>query len=179
MSKSAIVKIFIGSLIGFVAALVLFAVAGGLALRNDSFIMDGPDVVGVRPDPFGWTMIGLAGLAVVMMIAAALGLFIAWIGAVLNTANLPDKTWFVILLVGGLLGVGFAVTLVYVIAGPDGQRPVAHQAREWEISPPPQPPVQPSDLQAGQHAGPPSADSQGTPSATPEDAERQRGGADR
>jgi hypothetical protein len=46
-------------------------------------------------------MIGLAGMAVLVMVGAAIGLFIAWIGAILNTANLADKTWFIVLLAGG------------------------------------------------------------------------------
>jgi hypothetical protein len=38
---------------------------------------------------------------------------------------LPDNTWFLILLLGGLLGlgyalIGFAVMVAYVIAAPDG-----------------------------------------------------------
>jgi hypothetical protein len=33
---------------------------------------------------------------------------------------LPDKTWFVVLLVVGLLGLVFIATVAYVIAGPDG-----------------------------------------------------------
>jgi hypothetical protein len=45
---------------------------------------------------------------------------VAWIGAVLNTAHLPDKTWFVVLLVVGLLGFVFIATIAYMIAGPDG-----------------------------------------------------------
>lgn len=131
MGKAVIVKTFVGSLLGVAAAVVLFALAGGLALGNDSFVMNGPDVVGIRPDPFGWTMIGLAGLAVLVMIGAAMGLFVAWIGAVLNTANLADQTWFVVLLVGGLLSVGFLVTLAYIAAGPDGQ-PAAIPVRDGQ-----------------------------------------------
>src|SRR5687767_14182932 len=96
--------------------------------------MNGPDVVGIRPDPFGWVMRGLAGMAVLVMVGAATGLFIAWIGAVLNTANLADKTWFIFLLAGGVLSVGFLVTLAYVIAGPDGQ-PRVFRAPEGQIPP--------------------------------------------
>lgn len=137
MRKAMIVKLFIGSLIGLVGAAVLFLVAGGLAVWSDAFVMDGPDVVGVRPQPFGWTMIGLAGLAILLMSLAGVGLFVAWVGAVVNTANLPDKVWFIVLLVGGLLSVGFLVTLAYVIAGPDGARPVVPtQIPEAEMIPP-------------------------------------------
>lgn len=119
MSKSVIVKLFIGSLIGLVGAAVLFVVAISLAGSTEAFIMEGPDVVGVRPDGFAWVTLSFAGLGVLLMVLASIGLFVAWIGAVVATAALPDKVWFIVLLVGGLLSVGFAVTLAYVIAGPD------------------------------------------------------------
>lgn len=122
MRKAMIVKVFLGSLIGLVASIVLCGIALALAATSSVFVMNGPDVVGVRPDPFGWSMLVLAGFAVLVIVAASIGLFVAWIGAVLNTVNLADKTWFVVLLVGGLLSVGFLVTLAYVIAGPDGYR---------------------------------------------------------
>jgi hypothetical protein len=137
MTKSMIVKIFVGSLIGMGAALVLFLVAGGLALANDSFVMNGPDVVGVRSGPFGWTMIAVACVALLVMFAAAIAQFVAWIGAVLNTAKLLDKTWFLILLVAGLISLGFFGTLAYVIAGPDGEQ--AGPATSALPAPPPAP----------------------------------------
>jgi hypothetical protein len=75
-------------------------------------------------------MIAVACVALLVMFAAAIAQFVAWIGAVLNTANLPDKGWFIVLLVVGLLGFPFIVTLIYVIAGPDGAPQVAgHPAR--------------------------------------------------
>lgn len=61
-------------------------------------------------------------MIVKVFLGSLIGLFVAWIGAVLNTVNLPDKAWFVVLLVGGLLSFGFLVTVAYVIAGPDGHR---------------------------------------------------------
>ena len=57
------------------------------------------------------------------IIGGSLGQFVAWIGAVVNTARLDDKTWFVVLLVLGLLSFGFIAMLVYVLAGPDGTAP--------------------------------------------------------
>ena len=41
-----------------------------------------------------------------------------WVGAVVNTAGLKDKTWFTILLVKGLLSLGFIAMIIYLIAGP-------------------------------------------------------------
>lgn len=55
--------------------------------------------------------------------AASLSL-LAWVGAVLNTAQLPDKTWFGVVLVGGLVSLGFLATLAYVIGGPADEQPV-------------------------------------------------------
>lgn len=122
MRKAVIVKVFLGSLIGLIAAVIVGGIALVLAVSRGAFVMNGPDVVGINPDPFGWSMLALAGFAVLVMAAASVGLFVAWIGALLNTANLPDKAWFVVLLVGGLLSFGFLVTAAYVIAGPDGHR---------------------------------------------------------
>ena len=122
MTKSLIVKLFWGSVIGLVAGLVLMAVGCALAISNDIFVMNGPDVTGVKSGALSWTLLGLMGLALVVLLFAAVAHFVAWIGAVLNTANLSDKTWFVVLLVVGLLGFVFIATIAYVIAGPDGLR---------------------------------------------------------
>ena len=120
MSRSMVIKWFFGSLIGLAGGVVLLVVAGAVALANDVFIMRGPDVVGIRSGAVAWILAGLVGLALLVMMAAAVAVFVAWIGAVLNTANLPSKTWCVVLLVVGLLGLPFIAALAYVIAGPDG-----------------------------------------------------------
>jgi hypothetical protein len=119
MTKSTIVKLFWGSLIGLVAGLVLVGVTFALAISNDIFVMSGPNVTGIKSGALSWTLLGLIGLAALILLFAAVAHFVAWIGAVLNTAQLPDKTWFVVLLVVGLLGLVFIATVAYVIAGPD------------------------------------------------------------
>ena len=53
--------------------------------------------------------------------------FVAWIGAVINTSRLEDKTWFLLLLLLGLFSFGFIAMLVYVIAGPDGTQAATAQ----------------------------------------------------
>jgi hypothetical protein len=122
MGRSLIVKLFFGSLIGLVAGAVVLGVAGALALGNDVFVMDGPDVVGINAGSLGWILIGLMALAGLVLALATVAQVVAWIGTVLNTAARPDKTWFVFLLVLGLLGFGLVATLVYVIAGLDSAR---------------------------------------------------------
>jgi hypothetical protein len=118
VSRRTIAKTFGASLVAMVAALVLLAVAGGLAYANGSFVMDGPDVVGVRSTPFGWVMIGLAALAVLTLMGAAVAQFVAWVGAVVHTAQLADKTWFIVLLVLGMFSFGFIAMVIYLLAGP-------------------------------------------------------------
>jgi hypothetical protein len=125
MSKATIRKLFVASLVAIAGGLVLLAGAGALAYANGSFVKDGPDVVGVHATPFGWVMIVLAAVAILVLLTAAITQFIAWVGAVLNTAQLPDKTWFIILLVTGLLSFGFIAMIVYLVAGPEDPRPVS------------------------------------------------------
>ena len=44
----------------------------------------------------------------------------AWVGALLNTSSLEDKTWFATLLVLGLVSLGWVAVIAYVLTGPDG-----------------------------------------------------------
>jgi hypothetical protein len=128
MTKSTVSRIFIGSLFAIAGGVVLLAVGLFLAYVNGSFIMRGPDVAGIQPTAFTWAMVGLAIVGILAVIAGALGQFVAWIGAVVNTSRLDDKTWFIVLLVLGLLSFGFIAMLVYVIAGPDTTRQSPMQA---------------------------------------------------
>lgn len=122
MTKSTVTKVFIGSLVAIAGGVVLLVAGLFLALVNGIFIMRGPDVVGLNPSAFTWSMAGLAVIGILAVIGGALAQFVAWIGAVLNTSHLDDKTWFIVLLVLGLLSFGFIAMLVYVIGGPDGTR---------------------------------------------------------
>jgi hypothetical protein len=125
MTKSTITRVFVGSLIAMAGGLVLFFTAGLLAYANGAFVMDGPDVVGIETTAFGWTMIVLAVIGILVVIGGGIGQFVAWIGAVLNTANLEDKAWFWALLLLGLFSFGLIAMVIYVLTGPDGTAPVA------------------------------------------------------
>jgi hypothetical protein len=128
MTKSTVTKIFIGSVVAIAGGVVLLVAGLFLALANGIVVMRGPDVVGVNPSAFTWSMAGLAIVGILAVIGGALAQFVAWIGAVLNTSRLEDKTWFVVLLVLGLLSFGFIAMIVYLVAGPDGTRESAAQA---------------------------------------------------
>jgi hypothetical protein len=126
MSKPTITKLFIGSLIALVGGLVLMVVGLLLAFANGAFQMTGPDVTGVNSTALSWSMVALVVVGALAMLGGAIGQFVAWIGAVLNTSHLEDKTWFILLLVLGLLSFGFIAMLVYVIGGPDGTMEPTH-----------------------------------------------------
>jgi hypothetical protein len=120
MTKLMVTKIFIGSLIAIVAGVFVVAVGFLIALSTGTLVMEGPDVTGFElssttPAAFSLALLGILGI-----VAGGIGQFIAWIGALVNTSRLVDKTWFVVLLVLGLLSFGFIPMLVYVLAGPDG-----------------------------------------------------------
>jgi hypothetical protein len=102
--------------------LFLILVAVFIAFASGTFTMSGWEVTGVQSTPQVWTFMTLSLIGMVTLIGGAIAQLVAWIGALLNTALLVDKTWFVLLLVLGLLSFGFIAMLVYVIAGPDGTR---------------------------------------------------------
>jgi hypothetical protein len=119
MTRTTITRLFFGSLLALVVGFVLCGVAAALAFGTDVLIMDGPDVVGIRSGAVASVLVALVGLAILLMSAAAVAIFIAWIGAIVNTADLPSKTWLVVELVLGLLGFAFVGVLAYVIGKPD------------------------------------------------------------
>ena len=122
MSKQTVTRLFVGSLIAVVAGIVFAAVGFGLAFASGAFIVSGPAVTGVDATQLTAAAIVAITVGALGIVGGAIGQFVAWIGAVINTSRLDDKTWFILLLVLGLLSFGFIAMLVYVIAGPDGTR---------------------------------------------------------
>jgi hypothetical protein len=129
MAKTTVTRLFIGSILAIAAGVILGFAAVIFASANGALVMNGPDVTGVQNNALAWTMVALTLIAGVAMVGGAIGQFVAWIGAVLNTFRLEDKTWFVVLLVLGLVSFGFVAMLAYVVAGPDGT------AREAQLPP--------------------------------------------
>ncbi len=123
MSKPTVTKVFLSSIVAVIAGVVLGFAAVWYAYINDAFVMNGPDVVGIQATPAAWGMVGLAFVAVLTIVGGFVGGLVSWIGALLNTAQLEDKTWFVVLLVLGVLSFGLVAMIAYVIGGPDGTKP--------------------------------------------------------
>jgi hypothetical protein len=130
MSKRQITRLFLGSLLAVVAGLALMVLGGGLAVANDVLVTDGPDVVGVDAGAAGWLLIALAIVGVLVLLAAGVGLLVAWVAALLATARLKDKTWFLVLLITGVVSLGVVGMILYLVAGPD-DRPISPPTQSW------------------------------------------------
>ena len=120
MSKSWITRLFVGGIVGAFAGMFLAVMAIIAAFAANSIVLTGNPPADVDIDAFGWAMVALVAIGLAAVTGGAIAGLVAWIGALVNTAQIEDKTWFVLLLVLGLLSFGFVAMLAYVIAGPDG-----------------------------------------------------------
>ncbi len=127
MTKSTITRLFVGGVVAVVAGLFLLIASALIAFFSGTFVIDGPDVVGINATPQAWIFVLLGLIGVLGLIGGSIVGLVAWIGALINTAQLTDKTWFVLLLILGLFSFGFVAMLAYVIAGPDGTQVHAQQ----------------------------------------------------
>ena len=120
MSKATVTRFFIGGMLAVLAGAMLGVATVWIAIANDVFIMNGADVVGLQWSALTWTLLAVGIVAASAMIGGMLAGLASWIGALVNTAALQRKTWFVVLLLAGIFSLGFIAMIVYVIAGPDG-----------------------------------------------------------
>jgi hypothetical protein len=122
VSKASVSRLFIGGTIAVIAGAIVAIAAIGVAIATDVFVMNGADIVAVRGSALAWFTLGLGlvgGLVIIAGLIVGLG---SWIGALLNTAQLENKGWFVALLLLGIFNFGFIAMIAYVVAGPDGLR---------------------------------------------------------
>lgn len=130
MSKATVTRLFIGGGLALIAGAILAIVSVTIANANDAFVMNGPDIVGLRGSAVAWLMLPLGiagGLAMAGGLVAGL---VAWIGALLNTWQLQSKTWFAVLLLLGIFNFGFFAMIAFLVAGPDGAAAAAVRTSE-------------------------------------------------
>jgi len=121
VSKATVTRLFIGAGIAMIAGAILAIAGVWVAIANDVFVMNGPDIVGLRGSALAWSALGVAMVGVVAIMGGLLAGLVAWIGALLNTWQLDSKAWFVGLLLLGIFNLGFFAMIAYLIAGPDGR----------------------------------------------------------
>jgi hypothetical protein len=129
MTKPTIVRTWLGGLVALAIGLIVVAFSIGLMLAYGGTFTatssgNGYDFV-PSFDGFFWTMVGLMMAGISLTAVGGLVQLAAWIGTLVNTYRLEDKTWFAVVLAGGLLGfafglLGFAAMVAYLVAGPDG-----------------------------------------------------------
>lgn len=122
MSKKNVSRLFVGAIVAVGAGLVLGFAALWAALASDAVDVGGGDVIDVNGGSGAWIALGLVIVGSLAILVGTVAAVLSWIGAVLNTWQLQDKTWFASLLALGLLGFGVVAMIAYVVAGPDGTR---------------------------------------------------------
>lgn len=119
MTKTTVTRLFIGSAIAAATgALIAIAAIWG-AIANDVFVMRGEDIAGIQGSALAWVLLGVALAGAITFTAGLVGGLIAWVGALLATAQMERKTWFLALLLLGVFNLGILAMIAYVIAGPD------------------------------------------------------------
>ncbi len=141
MKKSTISRIWIAGLAVLVVGLVIGGISLGLMLANGGRWVpaatgNGSDFIPTM-DGYFWTTLGFVIGGFTVALAGFVVQVVAWIGALLNTNRLADKTWFWIMLGSGLLAfvtgpIGFAGMIAYIIAGPDGMALPQYEAPRHE-----------------------------------------------
>lgn len=150
MTKPQITRIWVIGVIVMVIGLIVGGISMGLMFANagtwaPAASGNGYDFV-PRTDSYFWTTVSFLIVGGVIVAAGGIAQLVAWVGALVNTYQLQDRTWFIVLLAGGLIGLAvglthFAVMIAYVIAGPDGVS--AEQQRLRPQMPPQMPPQEP------------------------------------
>ena len=121
MSKALVTKLFLGAVLAVVIGIIVVLGAFVAALAGGAVSIGGPSVVTVNGAALAGTIVWfiVGGVLIAAGELAAIG---SWIGALVNTSRLDDKTWFLALLVLGVFSLGWIAMVAYVFAGPDGTR---------------------------------------------------------
>ena len=120
MSKSIVTRLFIGAGLAMLAGAVVAIVGVSIAIANDVFVMNGPDIVGLQGGALAASSLGLGLVGFLAIIGGLVAGLVSWIGALFNTWQLDSKAWFISLLLLGIFNLGFFAMVAYIIAGPDG-----------------------------------------------------------
>jgi hypothetical protein len=124
-----ITKTWIGGLAAFAVGILAALVGAMLMLGYGGTLTQvaGSEEYTFTPDTNGffWTSITIIIVGGAIATIGVIVQLVAFVGALINSYALPEKTWFTILLIGGVLGlavalVGFAVMVAYLIAAPEG-----------------------------------------------------------
>jgi hypothetical protein len=120
MLKTTVTRLFLGGVLAVITGAILAIAAVWIAIANDIFVMNGPDIVALNGSALAWSLLLVGVVGSLAVIAGLVAGFVSWIGALLNASQLDRKAWFIGLLLLGIFNLGFFAMLAYVVAGPDG-----------------------------------------------------------
>ena len=141
MTKRTITKVWLWGLAGIVAGLVVAGIGVTLMLTGAG-TWSGPSDRPIFTPTYGGyfaTTVAITSAGGLILLGGAIAQFVAWIGALMNTSRGTDKTWFILLLVLGLVSVQFVMMIVYLLAGPD--YPATPRYYGTPLPPPAPPPM--------------------------------------
>ena len=118
MSKATITLLFGAAVVAVVAGTIIGIAAVVTGLANGAVALGGPQGVTLNGDALAG-MIAARAVASLLIAAGTVAAVACWVSALLNTSHLEDKTWFAVLLVLGLVSLGWVAVIAYVVAGPD------------------------------------------------------------
>ena len=122
-TKSAVTRTWLWGLALIAAGVVVGGAGLALMFASASYEETAPGVYNMVSLPgLGWVWAAVGGIGVLALIAGGVVQFIAWIGAMVLSYRAQHMTWFLLLLILGLLGFELLMMLVYVLAGPDEAR---------------------------------------------------------
>ena len=130
MTKSTVTRTWVAGLAVFAAGIAASIVGVFLMLAYGGVFtqVGGTSNYDFTPNMNGffWTAIAIIVVGGLVTVVGSIVQLAAWIGGLFNSNLLPSKSWFAILLAGGVLSfvfapIGFAAMLAYVVAAPDGE----------------------------------------------------------
>lgn len=121
MTKRTVTRLWLAGLGLFVFGAIIVGSGVGVMFANGGTWSGEPYHSDFYPTLNGlfWGSVAMMTTGGVLFVIGGILQFIAWIGAMVNTARSVDKTWFVLLLVLGLIGLQFVIMIAYLVAGPD------------------------------------------------------------
>jgi len=140
MRKSTITRVWLAGIVAIALGLVASAIAvGGIFCSSGSYTtgLDG-HVTGFQPrlDSYFWSLVALTVVGGIVALAGGIAQLVAWIGAMANAYHLPDRMWFLLTLLLGLVGFGLVVMILYVLLAPDSYEETSRPAARAAPTPP-------------------------------------------
>jgi hypothetical protein len=135
MLKTTVTRLFLGGALAVITGAILAIAAVWIAIANDVFVMNGPDIVGLNGSALAWSLLVVAVAGSLAVVAGLIAGFVSWIGALLNTSQLDRKAWFIGLLLLGIFNLGFLAMIAYIVAGPAGTTGLSAETRQAVATP--------------------------------------------